>query len=642
MDAKQILKQYWGYDNFRGKQLQIIENVLKGIDTLAIMPTGGGKSICFQVPALQLQGTCIVISPLIALMQNQVEALQKMEIPAYALHAGLHYNETKKILELAIAGKCKFLYLSPERIHSDLFQSYLPGIAVNIIAIDEAHCISQWGYDFRPSYLKIINLLEQKPEAKRVALTASATPVVAKDIITQLGFDKCELVQQRFLRPNIWYSAFMPAAKISKLLQIISNVKGTGIVYVHTRKQAAQYAQILLQYGFAAQYYHAGLTLEQREEAMVAWMTKPNQIMVCTNAFGMGIDKPDVRFVVHMHLPSSLEYYYQEAGRAGRDGNKSYAVLLFDNYDIEFGTQQLATKYPSISTLKEIYFKITYYLKVFEGNVQNEGFVFDFAEFSSLFKVDPYLLQKALKILQVQGFVTYNEKYFKPSTVQILLTGEALYDFIKENFKQGELLQGLLRMYGGIAEQVTYINEKQIAKFTQLPLAFVVETLIKLNKQEVISYESQTSLPHLFFNKSKPKEEDFIIDVALLEKLKQWETERWQKMVEYASLQKPCRSLFIGHYFNDDATEACGVCDLCLAVKRKTKNQLHPESLLVELNKLSIKNIVPFEAVQQLQAKYNHQIFWETINLLQETNAIKFNSLGQIVILTQNLQLDSA
>ncbi|MFN4836573.1 MAG: RecQ family ATP-dependent DNA helicase, partial [Bacteroidota bacterium] len=363
-----ILKKYWGYQEFRPGQLAIIEAILKGKDALAILPTGGGKSICYQVPALQISGICLVVSPLIALMKDQVENLRSKQITAYALYSGMSRKEVINTLQVASTSNCKFLYVSPERLESDLFQEYLPGLNVQLIAVDEAHCISQWGYDFRPPYLRIAQLREELPDVPILALTASATPLVQEDIVNKLQLQNPEWVKQSFARPNLSYSVFDVEIAIPKICTILNQVKGSSIIYCRTRKRTQEIASLLQAQGIEASFYHAGLEASTRQERQAAWKNNQSPVMVCTNAFGMGIDKPDVRTVIHVGIPDCLENYYQEAGRAGRDGNKSYAILLFTSRDKEELLESITERFPSLASIREVYQSIANYLQLPVGS----------------------------------------------------------------------------------------------------------------------------------------------------------------------------------------------------------------------------------------------------------------------------------
>jgi len=442
--AVEILKKYWNYDSFRPLQQEIIDSVLSANDTLAIMPTGGGKSICFQVPSMSKEGLCLVISPLIALMKDQVLNLKKKGIPALSIYSGMSFTEVKKTLQNAAYGNFKFLYVSPERFETDLFLEFLPLIKVNLIAVDEAHCISQWGYDFRPAYLRIAAIREYFPDVPILALTASATLEVQKDICDKLLFKKNQKsFQQSFERANLSYSAFELSSKQNKLLTILKKVSGSGIVYCKTRKRTKEIAEMLNLNGISADHYHAGLSNEERNKKQEDWINNKTRIIACTNAFGMGIDKPDVRTVVHYDVPDALENYYQEAGRAGRDGKKSYAVLLYNHAELNQLKKQVPIKFPSLQTIRKIYGALCNFLQLPSGSGEGKSFDFDINTFSKNFTLDAFIINSALKILAQEELITYSEQFFSPPTVEFTIDKKALHLFEQSHPQYEEVIKGL-------------------------------------------------------------------------------------------------------------------------------------------------------------------------------------------------------
>jgi ATP-dependent DNA helicase RecQ len=450
VDVKEILKKYWGYDEFRPLQKEIIESVLSGKDTLAILPTGGGKSICFQVPALAQEGICIVVSPLIALMKDQVENLKKRDIPALLIHSGMKRVDVMQTLKNASHDYFKFLYVSPERLETSLFKEYLPGLNVNLIAVDEAHCISQWGYDFRPSYLRIAELRKELPGVPVLALTASATPEVQKDIVQRLEFKSQNTFQQSFERKNLSYSVFKVDSKLAKLVDIVSKVQGSSIVYCKSRKRTNEIMNLLQMHGISATNYHAGLKQEERNQRQKNWIDNRVRVIVCTNAFGMGIDKPDVRLVVHIDTPDCLENYYQEAGRAGRDGKKSYAVLLYDERDIEELNGLHAIRFPTIEQIQKAYSALTNFLQIPAYTGEYKSFNFRFDEFIRNFRLNSNEALYALKALESDGWLELNEKSFTPSTLVFTTSKKELAEFERHYSQHEPLLTSLLRSYEGI------------------------------------------------------------------------------------------------------------------------------------------------------------------------------------------------
>ncbi|MEO6488562.1 MAG: ATP-dependent DNA helicase RecQ [Ferruginibacter sp.] len=560
----QILKKNWGFENFRPLQEDIINAVLENKDTLALLPTGGGKSICFQVPALAMEGICLVISPLIALMKDQVENLSRKNIPALAIYSGMHYNDVKKTLQNAAFGNYKFLYVSPERLESDLFLEFLPAIKPTLIAVDEAHCISQWGYDFRPPYLRIANLREHLPGVPVIALTASATLSVQNDICEKLLFKKESRFQQSFARPNLSYSIFQPASKQTKLLEILKNVGGSSIVYCKSRKQTVQLAELLKQNKISADFYHAGLTNEQRTIKQQNWINNKVRIMVSTNAFGMGIDKPDVRTVVHYHLPDCLENYYQEAGRAGRDGKRAYAVLLHEKNETDNLFAQAETRYPGEDETRKVYTALMNHLQVAAGGGEDTSYDFDIALFAESFHLNILQATYAIKALAEEGLLSYSEISFKPSTLVFSVSKNDLAEFEIQNPDSGPTLKALLRNYEGIFDYPSTIYESLLSHFLKLPLPETILALKKLHQYGIVHYEPQSEKPQVVLLKNRMYSDDFKMNVKELLARKQNFLLRIQAMLDYTAETKKCRAVMIGNYFNDKEIKNCGICDTCI------------------------------------------------------------------------------
>ncbi|MDQ6761634.1 MAG: ATP-dependent DNA helicase, partial [Bacteroidota bacterium] len=451
-----ILKKYWGYDKFRPRQEEIINAVLNGTDTLALMPTGGGKSICFQVPALAKEGCCLVISPLIALMKDQVANLKSRGIQALSIYSGMGYIELKNTLRNAAYGNFKFLYVSPERLETDLFLEFLPAMKINLLAVDEAHCVSQWGYDFRPPYLRIASIREHLPGIPILALTASATKFVQDDICDKLGFNKNHLkFHTSFERPNLSYSVFELASRQNKMIDILQKVPGSGIVYCKSRKRTKEIAELLKLNGIDANYYHAGLANDERNSRQDDWLNNRIRIIACTNAFGMGIDKPDVRTVIHYDVPDALENYYQEAGRAGRDEKKAYGVLFFNELEINELKKQAAIRFPGIKEIKNVYQSLVNYLQLPSGSGEGLSFDFDINDFVKKFKLDVSIVNNVLKILEQEELLSYSDQFFAPSTVAFRVERPALEEFEKTHPHLDNVVKGLLRSYDGIFDYPT-------------------------------------------------------------------------------------------------------------------------------------------------------------------------------------------
>ncbi len=625
-----LLKQHWGYNAFRPLQEEIIQSVLAGNDTLAIMPTGGGKSICYQVPALMNDGLCLVISPLIALMKDQVENLRKKGITAFAIYSGMKRNEVINVLKTAGESNCKFLYVSPERLETKLFREYLPALAVSLIAIDEAHCISQWGYDFRPPYLRIANLREELPGVPVLALTATATAMVQKDICDKLLFKKETIFRQSFARPNLSYSVFEVDSKINKLVEILNNVPGSNIVYCKSRRNTREIAEQLQSYQINAGFYHAGLSSEERSKKQEAWMNNLTRTIVCTNAFGMGIDKPDVRTVVHYDLPDCLENYYQEAGRAGRDGKRSYAVLLFQPGETEELKKQIQLRFPDIKIIRAVYHAIANYLQLPAGSGEGEYFDFDMVDFLKKFNLATHTTINALKVLEQEGFLSFNEQVFLPAKVQFICNKDWLYQFEKENEALEPLIKLLLRSYEGVFDRPVAIYEKQLAGWLKTDLANLKNKLSQLHRFNIIEYDPQKDNPQLFFPQPRIIADDIHIDYARYSKRKKEFSERINAFTDYVQNTKDCRSVLTGRYFGDSTIKPCGICDNCL---RQKKNSISKEEFkIIEqriAQNLSSKPVEIKELLLQLRDIKKEKL-WRVIEFLQAEKKLTVTKEGFI------------
>jgi ATP-dependent DNA helicase RecQ len=565
MSPEEILKKYYGYDNFRPLQRDIIEAILQKKDTLALLPTGGGKSICFQVPALMNDGICLVISPLIALIKDQVENLKKRGIGALAIYSGMHFMEVRQTLQNAAHGNYKFLYISPERLETKLFLEYLPAIKPNLIAVDEAHCISQWGYDFRPAYNRIANLRAELPNVPIIALTASATPIVQDDICKNLLFESgYSKFQQSFVRPNLSYSIFRPSSKENKVVEIFNNVKGSGIVYCKSRKQTTVVAELLKLHGIDADFYHAGLSAESRSEKQNAWIKNTTRVIVCTNAFGMGIDKPDVRIVVHYEVPDCLENYYQEAGRAGRDEKRAYAVLLQSATEVDNLLMQLETKYPSVDVLKNIYQSVMNYLQIATGTGEGLSYDMDIATFAQNFKINILQATHAIQSLAQEGLWSFSDSLFKQSTIVFLSNKRDLAEIQNTHPTLDPVIKGLLRSYEGIFDYPCTIYETLLSKFLKMPIQKVRDGLVQLHNIGVIDYKPTSDKPQLFMLQNRMYRDDFVLNYKNIAIRKEEAKKRVLGITNYAKNELLCRSKIIANYFGDTNTKDCGVCDNCL------------------------------------------------------------------------------
>ena len=567
MSEIEVLKQYWGHTAFRPMQLDIIRSVLDGKDTMALLPTGGGKSVCFQVPALVKEGICIVVSPLVALMKDQVENLKAKGINAVAIYAGMGKREIDILLDNCIYGPVKFLYLSPERLLSDLVRTRISYMNVNLFAIDEAHCISQWGYDFRPPYLQLASLRELHPDVPFIALTATATQFVRQDIIEKLVLKDPAVFVQSFARKNLSYVVFDLEDKYKKLVGIIKNVKGSGLVYVRNRRETVEVAQFLKRNGITADFYHAGVESKLRSEKQEAWKKNKIAVMVATNAFGMGIDKPDVRFVVHLDLPESLEAYYQEAGRAGRDEQRSFAVLLANESDRVALKAKYTDSFPSVEEIKKTYHYLGSYYQLAYGAGEGVSFSFDLADFCKKFKLGVIKTMGAMKFLEHDGYLTLSENIFLPSRILFTAGNEDVYRFQIENSGYDPLIKTMLRSYGGLFDHYGAIVESDIATKIGVSYHDVVRLLNNLQDQGLLSYLPKSDQPQLQFLLARVDQLHLDTDVKYIELRKKIQAEQIIAVLSYAATPV-CRSIQLLAYFDEPNADKCGVCDICLAEKK--------------------------------------------------------------------------
>lgn len=559
-----ILRQYWGHSAFRPLQEEIISSVLNRQDTLALMPTGGGKSICFQVPALLKDGLCLVVTPLIALMKDQVENLRRRGIEAVAIYAGLTNPEVEKILENARRGHYKFLYVSPERLQSRRFLTYCDGLPVNLLAVDEAHCISQWGYDFRPAYLQIASIRSYFPDAPLLALTATATPKVQVDICDKLVMRQPQVFTKSFVRANLSYSVLEDASKQDKLKHILDRVPGSAIIYCRNRKRTRDIAALLCLQGIAADHYHAGLPPADRTARQEAWMQQRIRVMVCTNAFGMGIDKSDVRLVIHYDVPDSLEAYYQEAGRAGRDEQKAYAVLLYNEQELQELQERIALQFPSLREIKEVYQAIVNYLQVPVGSAEGVYYNFDINEFIKHFRLNITVVYSAIRILEQEGILQLSESVYLPSRAMFITNKDTLYAFEQTQPALEPLMKALLRTYEGIFDNEVRIFEKQLGRILRLTEQQVTEKLQVLHRCGMIAYRPKKDEPQLSFLQERVQAELLRIDTARIQERRRAYTERLDAVLRYICNNSSCRTQALVAYFGEKPAAPCGICDVCV------------------------------------------------------------------------------
>lgn len=567
-DLIALLRQYWHYNSFRPRQEEIIRSVLAGKDTLALLPTGGGKSLCFQVPAMARPGLCLVVSPLIALMKDQTDSLRRKNITAFSLHSGMSRKEVVNTLQLAAGSNCKFLYVSPERLETGLFADYLLSLNVSFIAVDEAHCVSQWGYDFRPPYLRIAALRELLPGVPVLALTASATPSVLDDIREKLEMQDPAVFRLPFTRPNLSYSVFTVNNKQQKITEILSKVAGSAIVYCKTRRATRDISEGLIRQGIPAVAYHAGLSQEERMQRQEDWLKDRIRVIVSTNAFGMGIDKAGVRAVIHADTPESIENYYQESGRAGRDGQKAYAVLLATDGEVSRLELMPDARFPAMDKIRPIYQHLMNYLQLPAGSGEGNYYDFDVTRFTDRFDLEMSAVMNVLKVLEQEGMISFQQQVFLPAKVRFITGKETLYDFEKDHPEFEPLIHALLRTYEGIFDQPVTIRERQLAwQLHKSPQQLVTE-LGQLQAIRIIEYEPVKESPQLYFFRNRVIAEELYIDPVSYRERKEVYANRIRAMIRYLGLNGECRSRYLAHYFGDKDAGDCGICDNCLQEAR--------------------------------------------------------------------------
>lgn len=622
-----ILKQYWGYSQFRPPQDKVIDAVLNKQDVLTILPTGGGKSICFQVPAMMLEGICLVITPLIALMQDQVKQLKQRGIAAVAVHAGMHHREIDITLDNCIYGQQKFLYLSPERLQTELFKERVKKMKVCLVAIDEAHCISQWGYDFRPPYLQIAELRDVLPNIPFIALTASATKQVKDDIIQKLKFKQEVTFQKSFARDNLSLVIRKSELKEKKLLEILRKVPGSAIIYVRSRKATVVLATFLKKNSISATFYHAGLTHAERTMRQEEWISNQCRVMVATNAFGMGIDKADVRVVVHMDLPETLEAYYQEAGRAGRDGKRSYAAILYHDTDIDSLKLKVEHAQPDIPVLKNTYQALANFFHIALGSSQGESFDFDLEVFCKRFNLKSMEVYPALKKLEEFGLIEFNESFYRPSVLHFTFDNKKLYEFQVAHARFDPIIKALLRLYGGeLYTEFTSISETQVAQMLRLSVGVVRLELEQLHNLKVLVYEPVNDSPKITFVTARQDADKLPIDRNEFARRRNLHLEKMSAIINYTTQSHRCRMQLIQEYFDEITDVNCGRCDVCID-KHKKENTALFKDYEQQINYLLKQKPMTVDELELAVDPSEKEVFIEVIREMVDSGELYYDEV---------------
>ena len=622
MEAIDVLIKYWGHTQFRLKQEEIIKQVIARKDTLALLPTGGGKSICYQVPGLMSEGICLVISPLIALMDDQVRFLKSKGIKSVAITSGMHYNEIDTALTNCIYGGVKFLYLSPERLQNQLLQVRIKEMNINLITVDEAHCISEWGHNFRPAYRHISELRELLPNTPILALTATATTSVIDDIQQNLAFKEKNLIQSSFIRKNLSYVVDNIEDKNSRLLKLVEKIKSPVIVYVGSRRKAKEITEFLLTNNYSANSYHAGLTTQERKKTQESWTNNQTRIMVATNAFGMGIDKADVKLVVHLQLPSTIEAYFQQAGRAGRDGKQAYAFLLANKSDIKKQQDLLQLRYPSIAEIKESYQQLANYLQISENSLPEEPIPFDIISFSERYKLSNLKTYNILKYLEKEEQIKLSDAINSASKLMIIISNADLYKFQISNQYYDRFLKLLLRSYANLFSNYVVINEQEIATRFKSNTKEIKQLLTKLMQLEIVKYIPKNNNAQITYLKHRKDIKFLNLNEQKWEKRKQYEQEKLSKIINYITENKECRSKLLLNYFGEKDSDQCGKCDFCIRQKRERIKEAEYQKISTQLENILKNKELTLEEISAMLPKINKGELINVIRFLFDNDKI--------------------
>ena len=628
---QQILTKHWGFSSFRPLQEDIIRSVMEGNDTLALLPTGGGKSLCYQVPALAMDGMCLVISPLIALMKDQVDGLKSKGIAAAAVHSGMHPDEQERVLSNARFGAIKLLYISPERLATERIRELLRKTKINLLAIDEAHCVSQWGYDFRPPYLKIADIRPFMQGTPLLALTATATPKVVRDIQEKLQFRRENVIRVRFDRKNLTYLVIKEEDKPGRLLKILNKVKGSGIIYVRNRRETKLIAEFLKKNSISADYYHAGLLQKVRDQKQNAWISEKTRIMVSTNAFGMGIDKHNVRVVIHMDLPDCIEAYFQEAGRAGRDEKQAYAVLLCENADIIEARKNLSQTFPELSTIRSVYQALGNYFQIPVGSGRDEMFDMDLSAFASEYKFRPLIAYNAMKFLEKEGYLMLSDAMHRPSRIYVKADKETLYRFQVENEFYDLLLKTILRSYTGVMTEFVGFSEAELARRTGLTAENLVMHLKRLEKMKIIDYTPASDKPQLVYLDERLDGKDIRISPVYYQDRLKEASRRLEAMICYAESIKKCRSQILLEYFGEKSTKRCGRCDICLERNKLGLNEMEFDGIVKIIKPILKSGPADAEHLVNAAAEFHEDKVILVLRFLIDNGKVKKDAGGKYV-----------